>query len=151
MIVRTIEEITGTEREVNGHGFTSLRLLLERDGLGFSVHKTVIPSGGPYRWHYKHHLEACYCICGEGELENISTGELWLIEPDTLYALDAHDVHEFTAFTDVILISIFNPPVQGNEVHQNDGSYARPESVGTASSQPDCGIGINRRASVSTE
>jgi L-ectoine synthase len=125
MFIRTTKEIEGTDRDVScpkGH-FKSLRILLERDNMGFSVHKTLIPKGGPYHWHYKNHLEACYCVEGNGVLTNLSNGDMFEIQKDTIYALDKNDNHTFEAKTDVILISIFNPPITGNEVHQEDGSY----------------------------
>ena len=126
MTVRNIEQIEGTERDVQcpKGGFRSLRVLLAKDGMGFSVHKTIIPKGDPQHWHYKNHLEACYCIQGYGILTNLETGETFEITPDTCYVLDNHDDHTFQAFEEVILISIFNPPVSGNEVHLPDGSYA---------------------------
>ena len=126
MIVRTIEDVCQYEQErcVSGVGFDSIRVLLERDGMGFSLHKTIIPKGGPYNWHYKHHLEACYCISGIGELIDLETGNRYIIEPDSTYILDKHDNHTFEALEDVVLISVFNPPVTGNEVHQEDGSYS---------------------------
>jgi L-ectoine synthase len=43
--------------------------------------------------------------------------------PDTIYALDKNDRHQFEAVEDTILLSIFNPPVKGSEVHKKDGSY----------------------------
>lgn len=132
MVVRTIGEIIGTEREVHGEGFTSLRLLLARDGMGFSVHKTVIPKGGPYHWHYTHHLEACYCVQGSGILTNLETRKTYAIIPDTIYVLDNHDDHTFQALSDTVLISIFNPPVTGQEVHNADGSYSLPQILETA-------------------
>lgn len=123
MKTRTIEEITGTERHIQGVGFESLRLILAGDNMGFSVHKTVIPKGGPYHWHYKHHLEACYCIKGGGVLTDLNTFEEMYVQPETIYILDQNDDHTFEATSDTILISIFNPPVIGNEVHDNNGSY----------------------------
>jgi len=125
MKVTSVDAIRGTEREVQcpRGGFTSFRLLLERDGMGFSVHKTVIPAGEPQHWHYTRHVEACYCVSGYGQLTNLATGEQFTILPDTLYALDRHDDHTFEAFEDTVLISIFNPPVKGGEVHGEDGSY----------------------------
>lgn len=119
------KEIKGTKREVrcpNG-GFTSFRYLLEGDGMGFSLHRTEIPKGTPQHWHYKNHLEACYCVSGTGWLVNLKTRERRLIKPDTCYALDKHDDHTFEALEDVVLISVFNPPVTGREVHGEDGSY----------------------------
>lgn len=123
MKVRTVSEIIGTERDVHGVGFRSLRIILAKDRMGFSLHKTVIPAGDTCHWHYKNHLESCYCVAGHGELINLETGDRYDILPDTTYILDSHDDHTFRAIEDVILISVFNPPVVGNEVHGKDGSY----------------------------
>jgi len=123
MKIRTIKQLENTERHVKGVGFDSIRVLLERDGMGFSLHKTIIPKGGPYNWHYKNHLEACYCIAGGGIIVNLDNGECHEIKPDTTYILDNHDNHTFEAIEDTVLISVFNPPVKGNEVHREDGSY----------------------------
>lgn len=125
MKIRRVKDLLGTERDVNGIGFKSVRVLLEKDNMGFSLHKTIINEGGPYHWHYKHHFESCYCIEGYGIIHNLDTGEKFEIEPDTTYVLDSHDNHTFTALTNVVLISVFNPPVTGNEVHKSDGSYSK--------------------------
>ncbi len=122
-IVKT-EDLKGTEREVHGKGFTSMRILLEKDRMGFSLHKTIIPKGDVEHWHYKHHLEACYCVYGFGILTDLETGEEFEIRADTTYVLDNHDNHTFQALDDTVLISVFNPPVVGDEVHLEDGSYA---------------------------
>lgn len=125
MKVVTNKDIAGTKREVHcpKGGFVSFRYLLASDGMGFSVHRTEIPVGEPQHWHYKNHLEACYCVSGKGWLTNLKTREKRLIKPDALYALDKHDDHTFQALEPVVLISVFNPPVTGQEVHQADGSY----------------------------
>ena len=118
------EELRGTDRDVDVTGCKSLRILLEKDGMGFSLHKTIIPKGDPQHWHYKNHFEACYCVFGEGELTNLETGDVFHIKPDTTYVLDKHDDHLFQALTNsVVLISIFNPPVKGDESHDSEGSY----------------------------
>lgn len=124
MKVVDIKSIENTDRHVKGEGFESLRVLLRSDNMGFGIHKTIIPKGGPYHWHYKNHLEACYCIKGKGELTNLETGEKFTIDVDTTYVLDNNDDHTFEALEDVVLISVFNPPVTGKEVHTEDGSYA---------------------------
>lgn len=125
MRVISIESIEGTEREVHcpKGGFISYRFLLKSDGMGFTVNKTVIPEGPPQHWHYKKHLEACYCVSGKGILTNNDTGERYLIAPDRIYVLDKFDNHTFQALEDVVLISVFNPPLTGSEVHGVDGSY----------------------------
>ena len=125
MRVISLREIEGTEREVRcpKGGFVSYRFLLEKDGMGFSVHKTVIPKGEAQHWHYTKHLEACYCVSGWGLITNLKTGKQDMIREDMIYALDDHDDHTFQAIQDTVLISIFNPPVKGSEVHKEDGSY----------------------------
>ncbi len=130
MKITSIAGILGTDREVDcptPGACTSLRLLVASDGLGFSMHKTIIPKGEVQHWHYKNHLEACYCIEGRGSLVDLATGSRYLIVPDTLYALDEHDRHTFQALEDVVLISVFNPPVTGREVHDENGSYSLEE------------------------
>lgn len=123
MKIRTIEEIENTDRDVQGVGFRSLRLILAKDGMGFSFHKTIIPKGEPQHWHYKEHLESCYCIEGMGLITDLTTKEEFLIKPDMIYILDSHDNHTFQALEDTVLISVFNPPITGREIHNQDGSY----------------------------
>jgi L-ectoine synthase len=111
------------ERCIKGIGFESIRLILASDNMGFSFHKTIIPKGEAHNWHYKHHKEACFCLKGEGELINLDNGNKFIITEGMIYILDNHDNHTFQAFEDVELISVFNPPVKGNEIHKEDGSY----------------------------
>lgn len=126
MKIVKIAELKDTSREVkcpNG-GFTSNRILLESDGMGYGMTKTVIPPNGKQHWHYTSHFESCYCISGYGILTDIKTGETHEILPDTTYVLNDHDDHYFEAIEEVTLICVFNPPLTGKEVHQEDGSYA---------------------------
>jgi L-ectoine synthase len=120
-----ISDLIGTDRQVDcpRGGFISYRALIAEDGMGFSLHATVIQPGDVQRWHYANHLEACYCLSGEGKLTSESSGESWVIGPNTLYVLDDHDPHTFEAFSTVVLVSVFNPPVTGQEVHDESGSY----------------------------
>lgn len=104
-------------------GGLSIRMLTESDKMGFTVCKTVIPKGGPHHWHYQNHLEACYCIKGEGIITDLATGNKHLILPDIMYVLNSHDDHTFEAIKDTILISIFNPPLTGKEKHDQHGNY----------------------------
>lgn len=124
MFVIYNEEAT-RDRTVNcpKGGFTSIRYLLAKDGMGFGLHRTEIPKGDWQHWHYTNHLEACYCVSGTGFLKSADTGEIFEIVPGACYVLNNHDDHYFKATTDVVLISVFNPPVTGKEVHREDGSY----------------------------
>tara|TARA_R110000851_G_scaffold205081_1_gene357052 strand:+ start:2547 stop:3437 length:891 start_codon:yes stop_codon:yes gene_type:complete len=104
-------------------GFVSNRILLDEDNMGYTMTKTVIPVNGKQFWHYKDHLESCYCVKGKGELTNKETGETFEISEDITYVLDKNDAHYFEAFEEVTLICVFNPPLTGKEVHKDDGSY----------------------------
>jgi L-ectoine synthase len=128
MIVRTLSEIIGGSRHVSGDGWESRRLLLKDDAMGFSLHDTIVKQGTEQRLHYKNHLEANYCISGEGEVVDVKTGKIYPIKAGTLYALDQHDEHILRATSgDLHLVCVFNPPLAGPEKHQADGSYALPE------------------------
>lgn len=107
-------------------GFVSNRILLDSDNMGYTMTKTVIPTGRVNRWHYKNHLESCYCVSGIGVLCNEQTGETFDIIPDTTYVLDNHDPHTFEAIEEVTLICVFNPPLTGREVHDSNGVYKLP-------------------------
>lgn len=123
MIVRTLNEIAGSDREVVTRNWTSRRLLLKRDGMGFSMHDTVIrPGTETYMW-YSHHVEAVYCVEGEGEVEVVETGETFPIRPGTLYALDGHDKHRLRTRTPMRMICVFSPALKGGEVHDASGAY----------------------------
>jgi L-ectoine synthase len=123
MIVRTLESIEGTDRTVSAETWTSRRLLLRHEGMGFSMHDTLIHAGTETRMWYRNHLEAVYCIEGEGELESLADGALHPVRPGTLYALDRHDKHILRARSRMRMICVFNPPLSGKETHGTDGSY----------------------------
>jgi len=124
LIVTELRSLHGTSRHVRGSGWESTRLLVRADGMGYSVHDTVVFEGTENRLHYKHHLEANYCISGEGEVVDLKTGTTYPIRPGTLYALDKHDEHIVRATKgDLRLICVFNPAVEGHETHREDGSY----------------------------
>jgi ParB-like chromosome segregation protein Spo0J/mannose-6-phosphate isomerase-like protein (cupin superfamily) len=111
-------------RKVRFHSGISNRIVLQQDGLGFSLTKTVIePEAGRVFQHYKHHSESCYCVSGRALLVNDRTKEEWMIEPDTTYILDENDPHWFEAYETTVLICTFNPPLVGDETHREDGSY----------------------------
>ncbi|WP_433722723.1 ectoine synthase [Nocardia sp. CA-129566] len=101
----------------------SHRLLVAADGMGFAVAHTVVAAGSQSRLQYRRHLEACYCISGKGEVTT-AEGETFIIEPGVLYGLDQHDAHILSAAAaeDMHLISIWNPPIRGDEKHTLDAS-----------------------------
>lgn len=126
MIVRTLEEIIGTDREVHAENgnWVSRRFVLNDDAAGFSFHETIIKAGTETHIWYKHHIEAVYCVAGDGEIEDLKTGEVHPIKDGTLYLLNDNDEHLLRGGSaDMRLICAFNPPVTGREMHDEDGAY----------------------------
>ncbi|AUT45402.1 ectoine synthase [Achromobacter sp. AONIH1] len=125
MIVIHSQDLTDTERHARGPGWESRRMIVKRDGIGYSVHETRVFEGAELHLHYKHHYEANYCMEGEGEVLDVATGERHAIRPGTLYALNLNDQHVLRATKgDLRLVCVFNPPLSGTETHRADGSYA---------------------------
>lgn len=123
MIVRQLRDLEGSAQEVVTPNWVSRRLLLKRDGMGFSLHETTILPGTETPIWYRHHLEAVYCIEGEGEVELVPGGEIHRIVPGVVYALDQHDRHLLRAKTAMRLVCVFSPPLTGREVHDEEGVY----------------------------
>jgi len=139
MIVRHLDELRGTDREVEAPTWVSRRFLLSKDGLGFSMHDTTLHAGTETEMEYKHHLEAVYCIGGEGEIQVLPNGPSWPIRPGTLYALDGHERHVLRAHRELRMVCVFNPPCTGREVHGEDGAYPLLTDEETGRSDEDAG------------
>ncbi len=125
MIVRKLEQANQTSRRIispDGN-WESTRLLLKDDNMGFSFHITTIYKGADFQMHYKNHLESVYCISGEGEVVSLDDGKKYPIHPGTVYALDKNDRHVLRAFTEMKMACVFNPPLNGKEVHNAEGAY----------------------------
>jgi L-ectoine synthase len=118
MLVRQLSDIEKTNFFVDWGNGTSHRLLTTHDQMGFTVCHTVVRAGSESRLQYRRHLEACYCIAGFGEVEDMN-GSVHRIQPGTIYALDDHDEHYLRAGPDedLVLVSVFNPPLAGTERH----------------------------------
>lgn len=124
MIVRKLEE----SHTVQSDNWKSVRMLLKADKMGFSFHITTIFENTETPIHYQNHLESVYCISGEGEVELVETGEIFKITPGTIYILDKHDNHLLRASKEMTLACVFNPPLVGNEVHDENGVYPLAEA-----------------------
>ncbi len=125
MIVRNLDQAQKDGRRIispDGN-WESTRLLLKDDQVGFSFHITTIYQGADFYLHYQNHFESVYCISGEGEIENLDDGKKHQIKPGTIYILDKNDKHMLRAFSELKLACVFNPALNGKEVHNKDGSY----------------------------
>lgn len=123
MIVRTLKDITDTDRDVVHNTWRSRRFVLANDKVGFSMHETVLGTGTVTEMWYKNHIEAVYVIGGRGRLDDLDKGESYALEPGTLYLLNEHDHHRITVEEDLRTVCVFNPPCTGREVHDEEGAY----------------------------
>lgn len=124
MIVRERARIEPVEW---GNGL-SHRLLVQADRMGFTVCHTLVRAGTKSALQYRSHLEACYCLSGTGWVEPADGGAGFDLYPGVLYALDQHDAHYLIAGSecDLELVSIFNPPLLGDERHDlSSGEFSQ--------------------------
>jgi len=126
MIVRSLDDLIDTPRDVRGPVWASRRFLLDEDGVGFTLTETTIEAGAEQILWYKHHVEANYVIEGEGEVENMTTGEVFALAPGSIYVLDQHEKHRLRSVTRMRLVCVFTPALTGRETHDADGAYAPP-------------------------
>lgn len=116
MIHRNKKQVEGVQW---GNG-KSYRMLTAKDQMGFTVCHTVVNAGSESNLQYRNHLEACYCISGRGRVLSSDGKIAYELEPGAIYALDKNDPHTLIAEEgeDMHLISVFNPPLTGQEKHQ---------------------------------
>ncbi|MBP7958959.1 MAG: ectoine synthase [Thiopseudomonas sp.] len=124
MIVRTLKDAENSDRRVVTETWESTRMLLKDDNMDFSFHITTIYANTETHIWYKNHLESVYCMSGNGEIETLADGKVYPIEAGTLYILDKHDEHVLRGGSeDMKMACVFNPPLNGKEVHDENGVY----------------------------
>lgn len=123
MIIRTLKAVRATDNNVQSDGWDSARLLLKGDGMGFSFHVTTMFAGTELKMHYQNHVEAVLVLKGSGTIEDLGTGETHELKAGVMYALNENDRHIVRPTTDILTACVFNPPVSGREVHDENGAY----------------------------
>lgn len=115
MLIKTIEGISQTNQFFEAPNWSSARLLVSDDNMGFSVHVTRIFSGPTGDTEYPHHLEAAYCVEGHATLFYDADKRQAEIRPGSIYALNNHDKHRMIVHEELVLICVFNPALSGSE------------------------------------
>jgi len=125
VIVRNLADIRTSEHNVMSENNTweSARMLLNKDGMGFSFHVTTLYAGAEIELQYLNHFESVFIMQGKGTIEDLANGEMHDLLPGVIYALDQHDQHILRIEEEIICACVFNPPVSGREVHDENGSY----------------------------
>lgn len=123
-VFREVNEITGGRRDVFWGNGRSRRLLIREDDMGFALCNTTGNANTESLIQYKNHFESCYYLSGTGEYEwgtgkhNIDTSD----EQSTIFIMNEHDSHYMRIHEESICLSIFTPPIIGDETHdfEND-------------------------------
>lgn len=123
MIVRSVDEITDTDRDIKTPNWRSKRVVLAKEGAGFSLHETTLYADTVNDFWYANHIEAVFVVEGEGELLDKETGKTYQLGPGSMYLLDGHEHHQLRPRTQMRTVCVFNPPVTGREVHDENGVY----------------------------
>ena len=124
LFVKTLSGLEDAGRKITVAGGTtsSTRILLHEDQVGFSLCDVNLAAGRTNKLWYKHHWEANYILDGTGEVTDLDNGEACSLAAGTMYIVGPDDRHSLRAHTDLHLLSIFNPPLTGNEQHDDDGT-----------------------------
>ena len=138
MFVRTIEDVRNAGLEfIGGDGAASIaRFLVADDNLGFAFSDVHLQAGLVVDRWYKHHWNANLVLNGTLEVTDYASGDVHALGAGALYCVGPKDRHCLEADTDVHLLSVFNPPLIGKEIHDEDGAYPSigpvpPGPVGT--------------------
>ena len=125
MFVRTLENRieAGASKVLCQGKARSTRFLTCEDGMGFTMSDVRLTTGMKTVLWYKHHWEANYIVGGTGAVTDLTTHESWPLGPGTLYTVGPVDRHLVEPDDRIHLVSVFNPPLAGDEAHDSDGSY----------------------------
>ena len=139
-VMRSVQEITGTERDIDFKHGRSRRLLLRSDGFSVGFCTTIIHPETLSKMQYVNHLELVYYYTG-GKLtyifhdENVEVKSKADADNGTAICLDKHDKHtadttKMTCAEDAECISIFYPPLVGQEAHSfSDDGFSAYELI----------------------
>jgi L-ectoine synthase len=120
VIVKSKRDLSGSRQDVEWGNGTSVRLLVKGDGTPFTVTHTTVRAGSQSHLCYERHLEACYCIAGEGEVI-VCDGTLYELKPGVLYSPAKGEAHYLCAHSELHLVCVFLPALEGTERHSLSG------------------------------
>lgn len=114
------------------------RFLVRGDGLGFSLQHETFPKGKPVVQEYRNHVQAVMVLQGAGEIRvqdkvKKDKSRTYHLAPGIVFAVDAQEHHTITAFSDELhTVSVFNPPLAGEEKPNKEGVLPAVDSDGQA-------------------
>lgn len=113
--VITKASLAGTDRHVRNDAYETTRFLLAPDGLGVTVTDILLAPDIEATYGYDRHVEIAYCLEGEAELRDLSTGAMHAIVPGTMWVAEKGERFAFRARVPTRLICVFTPAFDGTE------------------------------------
>ena len=104
MIVKSLENVKGSNDYVVGEDSGKPTFSFKKGWSGLFFHDTIIHKGTESTFWYKYHVEAVYCMEGEGELKDLFNGKRYSIKAGTMYCLNGHEKHRLQARTDMRMV-----------------------------------------------
>ena len=105
------------------NAFRSARFLTAADGLAFSYNENKISRPSDLTIWLKHHWEANYILQGRGRVSDLTCGQSHALAPGTLYVVGPNDRHRLELAAGECHLSIFSPPLKGDERFDEEGAY----------------------------
>ncbi|MBT6512199.1 MAG: cupin domain-containing protein [Rhodospirillaceae bacterium] len=112
------------EEKMLSTGFSSVRRpLLSADGTGLSLSDLLTTPGEKIDLWYRNHCEANYLVEGSAEVWDKATDERHALTPGDMFVIGPRDKHRVSNTNGVRFLSIFNPPIKGDERYDDKGGY----------------------------
>jgi L-ectoine synthase len=115
VIITSVSDVIGSERDVHGAGWKSRRLVLADADIGYSLHETTLEPGVELPFEYRHHRETVCCIEGEGSVEDVASGRRVPLRPGSMYSAGVGEPHVVRTETLMKVICVFTPALAGSE------------------------------------
>ncbi|WP_329404776.1 ectoine synthase [Streptomyces melanogenes] len=113
--MRAVEDVVGSECDVDWGNGRSRRILVQADNLGFGLTETYVQPGSESYLRYDNHQEVCYCVSGSGSVE--SADGVFELRPGMLYAPGMGEPHVLRSQHGMTLMCVFSPALLGSERH----------------------------------
>jgi len=112
-----------TEKKLSTGYSTVRRPLLAADGMGLSLSDLRTTPGEKIDLWYRHHCEANYLVEGSAEIWDKATDARHDLVPGDMFVIGPADKHRVSNTNGVRFLSIFNPPIKGDERYDDLGGY----------------------------
>lgn len=110
------QQLQGTPRHIRNPTYETHRFLLASDQADVTVTDITLAPDVEAVYGYDQHIEIAYCIEGNAELTDLSTGQIHQISPGTLWVARRGERFRFLARTPTRLVCVFTPPFSGHEM-----------------------------------